>query len=260
MLSRVISGLNTSQGTYYCEALTLAWEQLKASDAAVKHVIFLSDGEPSDWGYDSLVQQMAADGITVSTIALGYSSSVLEEMANEGGGRYYAVTGVSDLPDIMLSETEQVAADPLIEENTEVYLSGGIPSGLPAVGGYIGTTLKEDGELKLQAANGDPVLASHTVGSGTVTAFTSDLTGAWTAAWRVDETGLTRLRQIVTENLTAAAGREPDTLPGDTEKQEARTVDLLYPIGLMILLLMLADIAIRRLRWKDIRMLFPAAR
>ena len=260
VLSRVISGLNTSQGTYYCDALELAWEQLKTSDAAVKHVIFLSDGEPSDWGYDSLVQQMAADGITVSTIALGYSSSVLEEMAREGGGRYYAVTGVSDLPDIMLDETEQVAADPLIEENTEVYLNGGIPSGLPAVGGYIGTTLKEDSELKLQAANGDPILASHTVGSGRVMAFTSDLTGSWTAAWRVDETGLTRLRQIVTEHLTAAAETESDTLLGGTEKQEARTVDLLYPIGLMILLLMLVDIAIRRLRWKDIRMLFSAAR
>ena len=203
---------------------------------------------------------MAADSITVSTIALGYSSSVLEEMAREGGGRYYAVTGVSDLPDIMLNETEQVAADPLIEENTEVYLNGGIPSGLPAVGGYIGTTLKDGSELKLQAANGDPILASHAVGNGSVTAFTSDLAGAWTAAWRVDETGLTWLRQIVVADLTVDIEPETETVLGDTEKQEARTVDLLYPIGLMILLLMLADIAVRRLRWKDIRMLFSVAR
>ena len=106
-LTRIISGLTTSQGTYYTEALEMAHEELLKSNAAVKHIIFLSDGQPSDRGYSEAVSNAAKDGITVSTIGLGYSSSILESMAESGSGRYYYVSSASDPPNIMLSETEQ---------------------------------------------------------------------------------------------------------------------------------------------------------
>ena len=252
-LSRVISALGTSRGTYYCDALELAWEELGQSDAPVRHVIFLSDGEPSDYGYNSIVRNMAADGITVSTIALGYSSSVLSGMASDGGGRYYAVTSVSELPDIMLSETETVLSDPLIEEKTAVTLPDGLPTDLPPVDGYLGTTLKETAELLLQTPDGDPILARWTLGEGEADAFASDL-ARWTDGWRESNTGRRMLRQILAMGISAPV-EEAEEISSDAPPIK-NLHDLLLPLALLLLLVMLADIAIRRLRWKDIVMFF----
>ena len=63
-------------------ALELAREQLSDADAEVRHVIFLSDGEPSDDGFLDIVEDMAEEGITLTAIALGYSSPVLSSMAS----------------------------------------------------------------------------------------------------------------------------------------------------------------------------------
>ncbi|MBR5365503.1 MAG: VWA domain-containing protein [Clostridia bacterium] len=252
-LSRVISALGTSRGTYYCDALELAWEELGQSDAPVRHVIFLSDGEPSDYGYNNIVRNMAADGITVSTIALGYSSSVLSGMASDGGGRYYAVTSVSELPDIMLSETETVLSDPLIEEETAVTLPDGLPTDLPPVDGYLGTTLKETAELLLQTPDGDPILARWTLGEGEADAFASDL-ARWTDGWRESNTGRRMLRQILAMGISAPV-EEAEEISSDAPPAK-NLYDMLLPLALVLLLVLLADIAIRRLRWKDIVMFF----
>lgn len=219
-LSRIISGLTTSQGTYYTEALELAHEELMASSAETKHVVFLSDGEPSDYGYDSAVADMREDGITVSTIALGYSSSVLSSLAETGGGRYYAVTSTSDLPDIMLSETEQVSVSSLIEESvtpriaSESELTNGISGVLPALYGYLGVTLKEDAECILETENGNPIYAKWQYGIGTVASFMSDLEGKWSSAWLSDQKGKT---------LTA---RMVETILSDTHKDSSLSAEI----------------------------------
>ena len=247
-LARTISALGTARGTYYCDALELAREQLTDADAEVRHVIFLSDGEPSDSGYLDIVEAMADEGITLTSIALGYSSPVLSSMAREGGGRYYAVTTVEELPDIMLGETETVMSDPLIETETAVALPGGIPADLPAVEGYLGTTLRDTAELLLQTDGGDPILARWTVGDGEADAFTSDLLTHWTDAWRETNPGRSMLRQILSMGLAAPAEEDGE---GDAPVSEPlkRTADeLLLPLGILLLLAALADIALRKLR------------
>lgn len=256
VLTRLVSALDTSRGTYYCDALTLAWEELAESDAPVRHVIFLSDGEPSDYGYEEIIEEMAEDGISLSAIAVGYSSRVLYDMAEAGGGRYYPVQSVEELPDIMLGETEMVLSDPLIEEERAVTLPGGIPTDLPALGGYIGTTLKETATLALQTETGDPVLAQWTLGGGSAQAFASDLTGEWTAEWRESNPGRRMLRQILAAGI--APEEEPDEEDAvDRAEPETRSwTDLLLPAGIVLLLLLLTDIAVRRLRWKDVLMAF----
>lgn len=189
-LTRIISGLNTSQGTYYTDAIEMAHEQLMKSDAAVKHIIFLSDGQPSDYGYYDAVEDAAEDGITVSTIGLGYSSNILESMAESAGGRYYYVKSASDLPDIMLSETEQVTVSslitgeflPIIAEESELTETlAGVE--LPKLLGYLGTTLKEDAAAYITTEEGHPIYASWSYGLGTAACFTSDLYGEWSSEW-----------------------------------------------------------------------------
>lgn len=210
-LTNTISALTTSQGTYYTQALQLAYQELMESDCAVKHVIFLSDGEPSDSGYTTVVKNMANDGITVSTIALGYSSSVLSSLAQTGGGRYYAVTSTSDLPDIMLTETEQVSVSslitgefiPVISSDSELT-EGMSGTALPTIYGYLGVTIKEGAETLLATEEGNPLFAVWDYGIGRVASFMSDLTGNWSSELLASEVGQILTTRMVTTTVADA--------------------------------------------------------
>ena len=184
-LNRIISSLYTSKGTYYTDALRLAHQELLASDAEIRHILFVSDGGPADTEYTSLFPEINADGITVSTIALGHESTILSDMADTCGGTYYHVQEATELPNIMLSLTKHVTVNSLMLGNyTPKAVSDiGLPAQLPAVTGYLGTTLKRGANAYITVEDGNPLLASHTVGAGTVTVFTSDLTQNWCSEW-----------------------------------------------------------------------------
>ena len=250
VLARLVSSLETNGGTIYAGALQRARRELRASDAPVHHVIFLSDGEPSDGRYDEkTVRLMVEEGVTLSTIAIGYSSPILTEMAAKGGGRTYTVENVEDLPDIMLSETETVLSDPLKRKETAVILPGGVPTDLPALHGYVGTTLKENADLLLQTETGDPILAEWTFGSGSAAAFASDFAGDWTARWRETNPGRGMLRRIFADGTVPASEEWEEEIPVGLSEPGTRTwTDMLFPFGLLLLVLSLADFAVRRRR------------
>lgn len=196
ILTRTISALELGRGTYYTEALTLAKQELEKSDAAIKHILFLSDGQPNDSGYYPVVEEASKQGITVSTIGLGYSSYILSSMANYGAGRYYYVDSADDLPDIMLSETEQakisslIVGDfvPVIKEESKLTdaLEG---QTLPTLGGYLGTVLKDEATAYLTTEKGHPLYSVWKYGFGNVACFTSDLNGTWSDRWMNDSVG-----------------------------------------------------------------------
>ena len=189
-LTRAISKIQTKSGTNYCPALSLAWEELKNSRAEVRHVIFLSDGQPSDAGYVPISRKMYETGITISTIGLGYSVYSLPEISSVAYGRHYTVYDAEDLPEIMLSEAQMVAAGTLMTGTFEVQIprvtsvTNGVDEGLlPTINAYIGTTLKEGAELCLSVGTGDPLYARMDLGKGKVAVFTSDIGGEWTDDW-----------------------------------------------------------------------------
>ena len=62
------------------------------------------------------------------------------------------------------------------------------------------------------------------------------------------------LRQIFAEGIGTAVEEET---PADLSEPDSRTwTDLLFPFGILLLILSLADFAVRHLRWKDILMRF----
>ena len=207
-LTRIISGLETSQGTYYSAALNVACSQLANAENDKKHVIFLSDGNPnSDNTYNEWVTYMHDIGITVSTIALGYDSTILEEMAELGGGRYYAVTTVDDLPDIMLSEAEQATVSSYIQGTfTPVIVTGstlteGLGTDLPSLDAYLGTMLKKNAECLLATDTGNPIFSRWQYGLGTVGSFASDLEGEWSESFIESETGKALVNRMIESTL-----------------------------------------------------------
>lgn len=185
-LNRIISGLTTSKGTYYTDALDLAHQELLKSEAEIRHILFVSDGGPADSTYTELFEGINADGITISTIALGHESTVLSNMADSCGGSYYFVQEATELPNIMLSLTQHVTVNSLMTGSfAPRTLSNtlGLPDGLPSLDGYLGTTLKRGADVYMTVEDGNPLLASHTWGKGTVTVFTTDLTQRWSSRW-----------------------------------------------------------------------------
>lgn len=218
-LTRVISGLELGRGTYYTEALTLAGDELAKSDADIKHILFLSDGQPSDSGYYAVVSNAYEQGITVSTIGLGYSSYILSGIAQYGNGRYYYVKSADELPNIMLSETEQAKVSslivgdivPIIKEQSALTESIGSTQ-LAPLGGYLGTTLKENATAYITTDRGHPIYAAWEYGFGKVACFTSDLNGSWSDRWLSDSVGKAVTLGMIKTTI-ASAHHESSLIP-----------------------------------------------
>lgn len=207
-LTRVISGIDISAGTYYEPALIKAYEELSKAEADIKHIIFLSDGQSTDGGYYDIATKASEEGITVSTIGLTFSSSSLEYLAMCGKGRYYYVDSASDLPDIMLNEAEQARVDPLIDGDFKPTVDDANDftdlfdfSSLPPLGGHLGTTLKDDGVAHLITETGHPIYTTWEYGEGVVACFTSDLCGKWSGGWFDDPVGQDAIRCMLKSNL-----------------------------------------------------------
>jgi len=203
-----VEKLGTIRGTNLTAALTEAYEELKDSTASTKHVILLSDGNPQDSGYDKVVQKMNAAGITTSTILIGSeaTSTIMSQLATLGGGRFYQVTNISELPTVMKEETD---ASQINYTNTGTFnlsianysqvLSG--VTTLPTIKGYISTAIKNGASNVLYTDENMPVYAEWNYGLGRVGSFTTDLNGTWSSELYATTDGTTLIKNVVSSLL-----------------------------------------------------------
>jgi len=133
---------------------------------------------------------MKAAGITLSTVGAGGGSNpFLENLARQGGGRFYDAANPSSIPDIFLKETQQVSGQQIVEETfipiqtSSSPILRGLDAGLPQLRGYNGTTIKAAAQSVLVTARDDPLLAQWQYGLGRSVAWTSDSTGRWAKDW-----------------------------------------------------------------------------
>ncbi len=182
-----VEQIELGRGTYMTDATREAFNQLKEFEADNKHVIILSDGEPQDSGYIRIVRQMAANGITVSAIAVGQGADrrIMQVIAETGGGNYYNAATVKDLPEIMVEETvaaidtyRQTGTFPISVASYSTLLNGVESENLPAMSGYTTTFLKKDAEQFLTVNGGEPLYVQWDYGTGRVGSFTADLRGS----------------------------------------------------------------------------------
>ncbi len=202
-----INGIETGVGTYYSNALNMARTMLfhSTSKADKQHVIFLTDGAPSDMGYTEIIRSMVSRGITVSAIAVcsegDQTVAKVEEIADVGNGRSYVVADVSMLPDIMRKETELSQRELINEETVTPQYKDYSPvmqgiAKLPTLDGYIGAGAKPDAQV-VYTVGSDPIYAEWSYGKGKVGSFMSDLSGQWSKNFWEKENGRQFLRNVV---------------------------------------------------------------
>lgn len=189
-----IYSIGLGGGTSIYPAISEAYYELSQSDAKIKHIILLTDGQDNFQEYDGLLDELNANHITLSTVAVGEGADqeLLKWLAEEGKGRAYVTNMNSNIPRIFAKEVFLSSSSYLInEEFTPIITSNSkiietANKGLPVMKGYIAVSPKESAEVHLMSNRKDPILASWQYGLGKTVAFTSDGENRWTgnyASW-----------------------------------------------------------------------------
>ena len=191
--SNAINAISSGGGTNLPPALTLARDALAPVEAAVKHVIILSDGRSvGAEALPAIAEAMAADGINVSTISVGDQADLdtMFAVAENGGGVHYPVTNPNVLPRVFVRAVRLIR-DPLIKEGeiplrrltTTTPLLDPAES-VPGITGLVLTRFREDPTVVnvLSTGEDEPVLAHWNAGLGRVAAFTADARD-WSRSW-----------------------------------------------------------------------------
>ncbi len=186
-----IGGVKADGQTNVYAGLSAAEEALRSVQARYKHVVLLTDGWSRTGDFDPLATKMREEGITLSVVAAGEGSATyLKQLAQTGGGRYYAARDMTEVPSLFFKETVEATGSYIIEEPfyplpalPTTILRGLDVAQLPALRGYNGTTPKASAQVALTTDRGDPLLATWQYGLGRAAAWTSDAKGQWATDW-----------------------------------------------------------------------------
>lgn len=166
-------------------------------DAAVKHMIVISDGDPAPPS-QAAINALVQTGATVSTVAVGAhgpaGSRRLQRLAVATGGKYYQVNDASALVRIYQREARRVAMPVIYEADAPFAVDrtgrheilSGTSSGFAQIAGFVMTRLKPSPlvEAPLIASQPGPrenctILATWQYGLGRSVAFTADAGARW---------------------------------------------------------------------------------
>ena len=185
---RQVGKLRPGSGTKMYPALEKAYERLQTVDAKQKHILLLSDGK-SEGDFIPLAKRIAADKMTLSTIAIGDADrELMKAVAEAGRGGYRDVRNISELPKIMADEVRQTQQYTVQEPFQPIINDGDYPmlagiDRVPKLYGYIATSEKELAQTYIHSHEDHPILAGWNYGLGRSVAFTSDVKPGWAVDW-----------------------------------------------------------------------------
>ena len=218
-INEYISSIIASAHTNIYPALEKAYERLSETDAEVRHIILLSDGKTYPDDYETLVNRMAEEEITVSSVAVGEEADreLLGNIAEWGNGRSYFIRDAQRVPQIFIEETQIASQQTLVEETVDTKVSSSVEAftgvdlaSAPALRGYVSTQPKETAEVLLQSESEAPILARWHYGLGKAAVFTSDVKNRWAADW-LEWDGYGKFwSQLVRETMRRDSGDEVD--------------------------------------------------
>ena len=240
-IANQISTLSAGGGTNIYPGMSAAREELNQVKAKIKHMIVLTDGQTSGQGYQALASQCQAEGITISTVAVGAGAQIglLQAIAAAGGGQSYVTMDPSAITRIFTQDTmvhtgrmirEEAFEPQLVEKNP--MLRSWTDGQAPPLLGYVKTNRKATSQVPLVTDTGDPLLAHWRYGLGKVTAFTSDCKSRWASLWVGQWDGYSQFwAQVLRETARAPQGQNMDLSLEEKGETVQVSVDLLSDAG-----------------------------
>jgi len=185
-----ISSIAAGGGTNIAAGLELALAGLRSSNAKLRHIILLSDGISTPGPFEAITSDLAASGITLSTVGLGAEAdtSLLEALARDGGGRFYFTDSPDSVPQIFAKDALLASRPPFLEEPFEPVVARraaflDAETAFPALLGFSLARPKPESDVWLEAPGERPLLATWRTGLAKVGVFTSDTGRAWASEW-----------------------------------------------------------------------------
>ena len=221
-LHSALESMQPSDGPYLA-SLQAAGVALAATNAPLKHIVLLGDGdEVNSQGraaYQATLEGLKAKGITTSVIGVNTHGSAefmaaMRDLSRWGGGRFYQSDTAADVPQLLLKESI-VSLRPWYEQSNffpKVTSAGDLLAGVPldafpALDGYVVTTIKPNSEQYFGSPKDDPVLAAWQYGLGRSVAWTSDAKGQWTAGFLKNSVSGKLFARMVAWTLPSETGK-----------------------------------------------------
>lgn len=211
-INRQVDAMNPTDPASYNPDFQNAEQELLHTNAKIKHIILLGDGDAYD-NYAPEVTKLANENITVSTVetnALGPEDiATMQNIAQWGKGRFYRADNPSAIPQILLKEAQRAAKRSLINDTFTPAVVSNHPiltgfNGFPQLNGYVATTPKSAAQMVLVSHLDDPVLATWQYGLGRSVAWTSDALGLWSKNWLTWNDAARWWANVVTWTLPSA--------------------------------------------------------
>lgn len=167
--------------------------------AAVKHMIVISDGDPSP-ASNGVLQEFVDQGIKITTVAVGTHGPAghteLQRIARATNGKYYVVNNPQALPRIFQREARRVAR-PLVKESVvqpqivnRHEILRGVDAPIPPIRGFVLTSVKQNPLVEVLMRSPEPanetnstLLAAWTYGLGRAAVLTTDAGKRWANGW-----------------------------------------------------------------------------
>ena len=194
------------------------------SEVAVKHMIIISDGDPSPPS-PATIRRLVDGGVKVTTVAIGshgmLGSTIMQKIATQTGGKYYKVRNARALPKIYQREARRISR-PLVYEDESGMLPQvrfphemiqGLEGQIPPITGFVLTTVKENPLVEVSLVSPKPameqnstILASWTYGLGKTAVLTTDAGHRWATSWTGWENYDKLMSQIVRWSMRPTGG------------------------------------------------------
>jgi uncharacterized membrane protein len=190
--------MNVGDMPSFAPGLQLAFNGLENTTASQRHVIIISDGDPSPPS-NQLIQQYIDKKITVTTVMVGghgtpVDASRMKMVATRTGGEFYSVKNPKQLPAIFIKEARLVSRSLIQDGDTyQPQISSRLPgpaqgfTGVPPVDGYVLTAMRDglaQTSIVIATTEGnDPLYAHWNYGLGRAVAYTSDVSKLWGSQW-----------------------------------------------------------------------------
>jgi len=181
--------------------------------------------QPALDGFADFAQELADEGITLSTVAIGDRPNLdlLRTLSAVAKGKHYVARSDAEIPGLFVAEAKRLLGESIVETTFQASrrsanaLTAGVDfARSPPLHGYVAVRAKGVAEVLLGATQDKPLLVTTQYGLGRTVAFMSDVKNRWAAQW-LDWPGYGRLWAQVVRGVA----RPPfDALSWRVERQQ----------------------------------------